>query len=88
MKRSLTLLAALCALPGLAMAAFAMFAAWDHNPQGEFHTRAADGSLVIHWGGWIAIGLSWFLLVFAPLFLFSASIAALARARRKRKEKQ
>lgn len=52
-------IATLC---GLALGAFAMFAAWEHNPQEEFHTLAADGTITIQWGGWLLIGVGWFLL--------------------------
>jgi hypothetical protein len=44
------------ALAGIAAGAFTMWAAWDHNPQGEFH----DGS-EIHWAYWLSIGLAWFI---------------------------
>ena len=55
-----------------------MFAAWDHNPQGAFHELAADGSQLVHWGRWASIGLSWFLVIFVPLFVVGGSITALS----------
>jgi len=44
----------------LAAAALAMTAAWEHNPQGDFHV---NGRVV--WRPWLAIGGSWFVLVYA-----------------------
>jgi len=44
----------------LAAAALAMTAAWKHNPQSEFHV---DGR--VFWRPWLAIGGSWFVLVYA-----------------------
>jgi hypothetical protein len=38
-----------------AIAALAMYAAWNHNPQLVFHENG-----VIHWGAWLAVGISWF----------------------------
>jgi hypothetical protein len=39
---------------GLAMGCIAMYAGWQHNPQGEFHSE--DG---VDWVWLLAIGLSW-----------------------------
>jgi len=33
-----------------------MSAAWDHNPQGEFHELAADGTTIIHWRDLLLVG--------------------------------
>jgi hypothetical protein len=55
------LLSALAIVPA-ACAAWMMAAAWDHNPQEEFH-----GAAGIQWGPWLAIGLSWFLALWLPL---------------------
>lgn len=52
----------IAALFGLALAALAMFAAWEHNPQGEFHELAAEGTTIIHWTGWLLIGAGWFVV--------------------------
>ena len=43
---------------GLAASTLAMVAAWDHNPQSEFHEE-----LRIHWEALLYIGASWFVLV-------------------------
>jgi len=85
MKRALAMAAAVCAVPGLAAAALAMCAAWEHNPQGEFHELAANGSQLVHWGWWASIGLSWFLVIFVPLFVVAGSVAALSLHFRSRK---
>ena len=42
------------AMIGVAAGLFAMWAAWDHNPQQEFH--GVDG---VNWSAWLAIGASW-----------------------------
>jgi hypothetical protein len=49
---------------GLAVGGFMMAAAWDHNPQREFH-----GPGVIHWDAWLPIGVSWAGIVFLTLLL-------------------
>jgi hypothetical protein len=59
-------------------AAVAMSAAWGHNHQGAFHELAADGTRLVHWGWWSAVGLSWFLLIFVPLFVIGGTVTALA----------
>ena len=33
-----------------------LYAAWDHNPQEEFHT-----DVEIHWKAWLPIGIAMFL---------------------------
>ena len=85
MKRALALAAAVCAVPGLTAAALAMFGAWEHNPQGEFHELAADGSQLVHWGWWASIGLSWFLVISVPLFVVGGGVTALSLHFRSRK---
>jgi hypothetical protein len=85
MKRALAVAAAVCAVPGLAAAALAMFAAWEHNPQGQVHELAADGSHLVHWGSWASIGLSWFLVIAVPLFVVGGSVTALSLHFRSRK---
>jgi hypothetical protein len=42
-------------LLGLCIAAFAMYAAWQHNPQGEYHDETG-----VHWIDLITIGFFWF----------------------------
>ena len=46
---------------GILLAALAMFAAWQHNPQGEFHNN--DG---IQWTSWLSVGASWFVAAQIP----------------------
>jgi hypothetical protein len=75
----------ICAGPAIGAAALAMLAAWDHNPQGEFHELAADGSRLVHSGWWISVGLSWFLMIFVPLFLIGGIVMALSLHSRSRK---
>ena len=79
------------ALFGLALGTFAMFAAWEHNPQGEFHELAADGTITIQWSGWLLVGAGWFLLgagVCCVPLMFRAAIgfglARLFKASRRR----
>ena len=43
---------------GALAAAATMAAAWDHNPQGEFHATG-----VIHWADWLFVGGSWFVVI-------------------------
>jgi type VI protein secretion system component VasK len=78
MKRTIAIVAALCSALGFAVAALAMYAAWDHNPQGEFHELADDGTRLIHWGAWAAVGLVWFVVVVVPLFLIGGGATALS----------
>jgi hypothetical protein len=85
MKRALATVAALCALAGVVVAALAMWIAWDHNPQREFHELAADGTQLIHWGWWATVGLSWFLVIYVPLFVISGSATVLSLHRRDRR---
>jgi hypothetical protein len=67
-------------LAGLCIAApwagLMMYLAWQHNPQGEFYELSVDGSRVIHWGDWIAVGASWFV----PLFLSVAVLGLVLRS--------
>jgi hypothetical protein len=44
---------------GAMVAGFVMYAAWDHNPQEEFH-----GMNGIQWLPWFGVGLSWFVPTF------------------------
>ena len=56
---------------GIVVGAFAMAAAWDHNPQGEFHDAGG-----IHWVGWLAVGLGWFLPVTGGVSVLAGALAA------------
>ena len=66
------------ALFGLVVAIPVMYAAWDHNPQGEFHNE-----LGVNWGNWLLIGVTWFAPVAALVFLISGTIHWLAARHRK-----
>jgi uncharacterized membrane protein YqjE len=61
---------AIC-LIAVAVAALMMYIAWAHNPQYAFHE---DGA--VHWGPWLAIGLTWFLAI-AGIPCVIAFVAAL-----------
>ena len=61
---------------GLLVAAFMMFVAWEHNPQGAFHEGRLDGTVAIHWGDWGLIGLSWLLPVAGVPLLVGALVLA------------
>jgi len=62
--------AGLSLVPAIAVAAFVMYAAWQHNPQEVFHERGR-----VFWGPWLTIGASWFVAVFFPcLFLLRMAL--------------
>lgn len=54
---------------GALAAALSMFAAWDHNPQGEFH---ASGN--VHWRSLLAVGGSWFVALGTPSALMARAV--------------
>jgi hypothetical protein len=56
-------------LAGAIVAALMMAIAWQHNPQGRFHEDALEGGVLIHWGAWTLVGVSWFLPVAAGVLL-------------------
>ena len=58
---------------GLAVGVAIMYAAWDHNAQGEIHSKTE-----VNWGYWLLIGASWFVPVAVSLSLFLGSLLALA----------
>jgi hypothetical protein len=49
---------------GALVAAWMLAAAWDHNPQEEFH-----GVTGVHWAAWLPMGLAWFVAVAVALTL-------------------
>lgn len=53
-------------LPGGLVATLMLYVAWQHNPQGEFY----EGS-VVHWGSWLGVGASWFVVIGVPTALFT-----------------
>lgn len=55
MRRTLTLAGA----AGLVLAGVMMYIAWQHNPQGEFHSAGR-----VEWGPWLSLGAIWFMLPF------------------------
>jgi ABC-type phosphate/phosphonate transport system permease subunit len=79
LRRTVAIAASIATFAAVVVSAFAMYAAWDHNPQGEFHETFRDGTTVIHWGDWLGIGLSWFLMVGVPIFLGAVGIGVLRR---------
>lgn len=56
-------------LAGVLVAGLMMAMAWQHNPQGRFHEDVVDGGVVIHWGAWSLVGVSWFLPVAAGVLI-------------------
>ena len=58
LRRPILLSLALGASVGALAATAAMTAAWDHNPQGEFHEPG-----VTHWADWLFVGGSWFVVL-------------------------
>ena len=55
---------------GTAFGVMAMYAAWQHNPQGVFHKAGQ-----VHWGAWLFVGLSWLgptLLAAVPVLVLVA----------------
>lgn len=61
--RIISILALVAFILGTVLAVFSMYAAFQHNSQGEFH----DYNGVINWGDWLMIGISW---AFIP-YIFS-----------------
>ena len=72
MRASQKVILALALLFGLGGAAFMMYAAWQHNPQGEFHET--DGSGTIHWLSWLPIGAGWFGAAFGLAWLPASAV--------------
>jgi hypothetical protein len=65
MTRYIVHLSLAWSIPAAAIAAFAMYAAWQHNPQGEFHSVGR-----VAWTAWLGLGLFWFSgVVFSGLLL-------------------
>jgi hypothetical protein len=63
------------AVPAGAVAAFVMYAAWQHNPQGEFHSAAG-----VDWKAWLGLGLVWFLGVLLSGLLLAGALRLAAAA--------
>lgn len=49
---------------GSLLAGLNMYAAWQHNPQCEFHCEGA-----VNWGSWLLVGGSWLVAGSAVAFL-------------------
>jgi hypothetical protein len=47
---------------GVLFAGFFMMAAWNHNPQGEFHSEEG-----IQWANWLEIGIAAFVVAEIPV---------------------
>jgi hypothetical protein len=43
---------------GAFVAAAMMYAAWDHNPQGQIHDESG-----VYWGYWLSLGSAWFIAI-------------------------
>ena len=78
MRASQKIILALAVLFGLAGAAFLMYAAWEHNPQGEFHET--DGSGTIYWLTWLPIGACGFGAAFGLAWLPASAFELVAWA--------
>jgi hypothetical protein len=58
---------------GIAIGAFMMHVAWEHNaPYGEIHSDN-----MIHWGYWLMIGFSWVIVVGISTFIILGVIPAI-----------
>jgi hypothetical protein len=69
-------------LIGLAVAAFMMYVAWQHNPQGEFHDETG-----VYWGYWLLLGFSWFIAISGIPYAVGVGVLAyrsIVRSRRAR----
>ena len=62
---------------GLIFAAFMMYLAWEHNPQGEIHNENG-----IDWWYWFLVGLSWFLAITAVPYMITLAAFLWRRIRR------
>jgi len=58
---------------GIVVAGVMMYIAWDHNPQGEFHS----GELGVNWADWLFLGFSWFVPVALVSCLISGTVISL-----------
>ena len=61
-------------IPGIAFGIWMMCAAWDHNPQGEFHNENG-----VEWGNLLGIGLGWFVAVSGIPTLIWATLKLMER---------
>ena len=67
------LLAAIASLSiGLLVVVLVMLAAWDHNPQEEFHDVTG-----IRWRAWLTVGGSWLLVISVAAVLPCRALVAL-----------
>lgn len=69
--------AGFCSL-GIVVAAFMMYVAWDHNPQGEFHDETG-----IHWGSWLSVGFGGFIFIAGVPCLIAAAVSFISYLRRR-----
>ena len=58
-------------IPGIIMAIISIMAAWDHNPNGEYHHNG-----YINWGDLSFIGGGWFIVITIVVFLTFFCISA------------
>ena len=57
-------------LLAITAAALATLAAWEHNPQSEFHS-----ALSVNWGGLFVVAASWLVPIYAVVLLVGRAIA-------------
>lgn len=64
---------------GLLVGGLMMYAAWQHNPQGEFHDETG-----VHWGYWLLLGFLWFIFITGVPYAIGLGVLAwryIARSR-------
>jgi hypothetical protein len=71
MKRFWFVAIAIAVLAGLSLASFAGMAAWDHNPQGEFHDWNTGA---VQWDTFGPLLVAWFVFPFLTVTLAAALI--------------
>lgn len=61
----------------LAVSGAMMKMAWEHNPMGEFYDYETG---IVHWGQFLSIGASWFIVIgVIPTLVFGAIAWAVNR---------
>jgi hypothetical protein len=65
---------------GLFWGATMMYAAWQLNSQQEFHSGSH-----VEWLSWLSVGLSWFVVIAAPVSVLLMAVAFTGRAMGRRK---
>jgi uncharacterized membrane protein len=83
LRKPLLRISAFSGIVALMVGAYMMWVAWDHNPQGAYHEEG-----VVHWGDWLAIGISWMVVVFFVLLICLASLSPLVSYSRRKTNKK